>query len=195
MRQAHSEGVATHDKAIAAIERDSRAFGDDDDDGDDGTQVQYERPTRGAVVRALSNAYIVRCYVCLFVLQCWTSIGISPTVVVPPTAAKCFPSHKYAVSTGKKCGSVVSEKKHQPQTHCGLGPLAGLCPRRCTFLLLPRSHVRSNTPPPSLPSFLCLTARLCWKRVAKTSLDNFVVNEMYFPVYTPLAYVPRGVLE
>lgn len=61
MRQAHSEGVATHDKAIAAIERDSRAFGDDHDDDDDGTQVQYERPTRGVVIRALSYAYIMRC--------------------------------------------------------------------------------------------------------------------------------------
>nr|AIT70123.1 malic enzyme [Desmarestia viridis] len=29
----------------------------------------------------------------------------------------------------------------------------------------------------------------------QTALDHFVANEMYFPVYTPLAYVPRGVLE
>nr|AIW62930.1 malate dehydrogenase [Saccharina japonica] len=29
----------------------------------------------------------------------------------------------------------------------------------------------------------------------KTFLYKYVLNEMYFPVYTPLAYVPRGVLE
>lgn len=29
----------------------------------------------------------------------------------------------------------------------------------------------------------------------QSPLGRYVTNKMYFPVYTPLAYVPRGVLE
>ena len=42
MRQAHTEGVATHPKAIAIIEREARAFGD-------GGDVQQEGKTPGGV--------------------------------------------------------------------------------------------------------------------------------------------------
>lgn len=35
MRQAHAEGVATAESAISAIEKENRAFGDDDHDDHD----------------------------------------------------------------------------------------------------------------------------------------------------------------
>lgn len=47
MRQAHAEGVATLRQAIAAIEKESRAFGEDDEEdedvGDDAKQVMKKR--------------------------------------------------------------------------------------------------------------------------------------------------------
>lgn len=45
MKQAHVEGVATADSAISAIEKDNRAFGDDDHDDDTGCGEMQVRAT------------------------------------------------------------------------------------------------------------------------------------------------------
>lgn len=42
MKQAHLEGVATHENAIAAIEKDLRAFGDDTDQDGHGRHGEEE---------------------------------------------------------------------------------------------------------------------------------------------------------
>lgn len=50
-----------------------------------------------------------------------------------------------------------------------------------------------------LPTRSPSTSRLMPYRAFMTRqqspLDRYVMNKMYYPVYTPLAYVPRGVLE
>lgn len=63
MRQAHAEGVATAASAILAIEKDNRAFGDDDHDDDHGHDSgdgDGEMQVSSALVLQFSVAKIVK---------------------------------------------------------------------------------------------------------------------------------------